>query len=52
MKEGLGFLGTMVLTSPPVLGTLGPSTNGHVVDLGSPPLLAREWTHGATTYLI
>jgi hypothetical protein len=26
--------------------------NGHVVALGSSPLLAREWTHGATKYIV
>jgi hypothetical protein len=52
MEEGLGFLGTMVLASPPILGTPGPSNDGHVVGLGSPPLLAREWTHGTTKYLV
>jgi hypothetical protein len=52
MKEELRYFGTMVLASPPVLGTLGPSNDGHVVCLGSSPLLAREWTHEATKYLI
>ena len=37
----------MVLAPPS-----GPSSNGHVVGLGSPPLLVREWTHEATKYLI
>jgi hypothetical protein len=46
MKEGLGFLGIMMFASPPVLGTPGPSNDGHIVGLGSPPLLAREWTNG------
>ena len=41
-----------MLASPPVLGTLGTSNDGHVVCLGSSPLLAREWTHEATNYLI
>ena len=41
-------LGFMVFASPSVLGTLGPSTDGHVVGLGSPPLLPREWIRGAT----
>ena len=40
-----------MLASPPVLDTPRPSNDGHVVDLGSPPLLAREWTHRATKYL-
>ena len=48
MKEGLGFLGTMVLASLLVLGTPGLSNDGHVVGLESPLFLAREWTHGAT----
>ena len=52
MEEGLGFLGTMVLASPPILGTPGPSNDRNVVGLGSPPLLAREWTHGAMKYLV
>ena len=52
MEEGLGFLGTMVLASPPVLGTPGPSNDDHIVGSGSPPLLAREWTHRATQYLV
>ena len=52
MEEGLGFLGTMVLASPPILGAPGPSNDGHVAALGSPPLLPREWTHGATKYLV
>lgn len=52
MKNGLEFLGTVVFASPPVLGTLRPSTDGHIVGLGSPPLLARKWTHRVTEYLI
>jgi hypothetical protein len=52
MEEGLGFMGSMVLASPPILGTPGSSNDGGVVNLGSPPLLAREWTHGATKYLV
>jgi hypothetical protein len=52
MDEGLGFLGTMVLASSPVLGTLGPLNDRYVVDLGSPRLLAKQWIHGATTYLV
>ena len=52
MEEGLGFLGTMVLALPPILGTPGPSNDGNVVGLGSPLLLAREWTHGATKFLV
>ena len=51
MEEGLGFLGTITLTPPPVLGVLTP-TNGHIVGLESPPLLAKEWTHVAIKYLI
>lgn len=42
----------MVLASPPILGVPEPSNDGHVAGLGSPPLLAREWTHGATKYLV
>ena len=45
-------MGTMVLASPPILGAPGPSNDGHVAGLGSPPLLAREWTHGATKFLV
>ena len=41
-----------MLASPPVLGTPKSSNDRHVVGLRSPPLLAREWTHGATKYLI
>ena len=52
MEEGLGFLGTMVFASPLVLGTPRPSDNGRVVGLQSPPLLAREWIHEATGYLV
>ena len=26
--------------------------HNHVVGLGSPPLLARKWTHEATKYLV
>ena len=52
MEEGLGFLGTMVLASPPILGIPGPSNDGHIVGLGSPPLLAREWTHKAMKHLV
>ena len=52
MDEGLEFLGTMVLASPILLGTPRPSNDGHVVGLGSPPFLARKWTHGATKYLV
>lgn len=52
IEEGLGFLGTMVFASSPILGTPGSSTKRHVVDLGSPPLLTREWTYEATKYLI
>ena len=33
MKEELGFLETMVVASPPILGTLAPSNDGHIVDL-------------------
>ena len=40
-----------MLASPLVLGTLGPSNDGHIVGLGSPPLLTREWTHGGMKYL-
>ena len=36
----------MVLALPPILGTPVASNDMHVVGLGSPPLLAREWTHG------
>ena len=42
----------MMLAEPPILGTPGPSSDGNIVDLGSPPLLAREWTHRATKYLV
>jgi hypothetical protein len=42
----------MVLASPPILGTPGSSNDGNVVDLGSPPFLAREWTHRGTKYLV
>ena len=52
MKEGLGFLGTMVLASLLILGTPRPSNDGNVVSLRSPPLLAREWAHEATKYLV
>jgi hypothetical protein len=52
MEEGLGFLGTMVLASLPILDTPGPSNDGYIVGLGSSPLHAREWTHGATKYLV
>jgi hypothetical protein len=52
MKEGLRFLRTMVLASPPVLGTPRPSNDGHVMGLESSPFLTREWTHGATKYLV
>jgi hypothetical protein len=52
MKEGLGFLGSMVLASLPILGTPRSSNDGNIVGLGSPPLLAREWSHGATKYLV
>ena len=41
-----------MLASLPILDTPGPSNHGHVVGLGSPPLLGREWTHGATKYLV
>jgi hypothetical protein len=52
MEGGLGFSGTMVLASPPILGTPRSSNDRNVVGLGSPPLLAREWIHGATKYLV
>ena len=52
MENGLGFLGIVVFASPPVSGTLRPSADGHIVGLGSSPLLAREWTHRATKYPI
>jgi hypothetical protein len=52
MKEMLGFLGTKVFASPPLLGTPGPLNDGHVVSLGSPPLPAREWTHEATKHIV
>ena len=42
----------MILVSPSILGAPGPSKDGHVAVLGSPPLLAREWTNGATKYLV
>jgi hypothetical protein len=41
-----------VLASPPILVTRGPSNDGYIVNLGSPPLLAREWIHGATKYIV
>ena len=31
VEEGLGFLGTMVLSTPPALGTPRPSTDGQIV---------------------
>ena len=52
MEEGLGFLGTMVLRSPPIFGAPKASNDRHVTSLGSPPLLARKWIHRATKYSV
>ena len=42
----------MLIASPPILGAPGLSNDGHVAGLELLPLLAREWTHGATKYLV
>lgn len=42
----------MVLASPPIFGTPASSTDGQIVDLGSPLFSAKEWIHVATKYLI
>ena len=52
MEKMLGFLGTMVLALPPILGVSESLNDGHVATCGSPLLLAREWTHEATKFLV
>ena len=34
MEEELGFLRTMIIVSPPILGAPGHSNDGHVAGLG------------------
>ena len=48
----MGYLGKIVLASPPILGTPSLHTDDEISGLGSSSLSAREWTHGATKFLI
>ena len=48
----MGYLGNIVFASPPILGTPSLPTDSKITVLGSSPLPAREWTHGATKFLI
>ena len=52
MEEGLGFLGTMIITSPPCLGTPPPSTNDVAIVRATPLLPSREWIQVSTKFLI
>ena len=52
MEEGIGFLGKIVFALPPILGTPSLPTDNKITGLGSLSLPAREWTHGATKFLI
>lgn len=46
------FFGTIVLASPPILSTLRPTNDEHVMDVRSPPLIAKKWTHKTIKYLV
>ena len=48
----MDYLGKMILASPPILGTPSLPNNDEISGLGSSSLPAREWTHGATKFLI
>jgi hypothetical protein len=63
MEQGLGFLRSMFIASPPGLGAppLGfgtpplpvPSPNRDAREVGeAPPLVSREWTQGTTRCLL
>jgi hypothetical protein len=52
MEEGMGYLGKIVLASPPILGTPSLPTDDEIAGLGSTSFPAREWTHSATKFLI
>jgi hypothetical protein len=52
MEEGMGYLGKIVLASPPILGTPSLLTNDEISGLGFSSLSARECTHGATKFFI
>jgi len=52
MEEGMGYLGKIILASPQILGTPSLPTYDKIAGLGSSSLLAREWTYGATKFLI
>ena len=52
MEEGLGFLGTMIIASPPCLGTPPPSTSDVAIVGATPSLPSREWTQASTKFLI
>ena len=48
----MDYLGNLILTSPPILGTPSLLTDSEIMGLGSSSLPAREWTHDATKFLI
>lgn len=48
----MGYLEKIVLTSTPILGTPSLPTDSEIIGLGSSFLPAREWTDGATKFLI
>ena len=52
MKEGLGFLGTMIIASPPRLGTPPPSISDVAIVGATLSLPSREWTQVSTKFLI
>ena len=52
MEEGLGFLRTMIIASPPYLGTPPPSTSDVAIVEATPSLPSREWTQASTKFLI
>ena len=52
MDERLGFLGTMIIASPPRLNTPPPSTSDVAIVRATPPLPSREWTQASTKFLI
>ena len=52
MEEGLGFLGTMIIASPPHLSTPPPSTSDVAIVGATSFLPSREWTQASTKSLI
>ena len=52
MEEGLCFLGTMIIASPPRLGSPPPSTSDVAIVGATPSLPSREWTQASTKFLI